>query len=130
MSSSSTCSPFVKPVVGAISAFALDKMLLKQDMKKSAIFGASVGIALYVAPMVSTYLPVSDSKTSFGNGKEIMSRGTEIALSVATCTILNKFVFKNDVSGSMVKKLAVIIVADIVSEYAADYCSGRPLAVF
>lgn len=124
MSSSLSYAYFMKPAVGGAAAYLIENILLKQSSKQSAISAVSVAIALSTTPLLTPYLP-KDEKTS-----GMVARALEIGVSTANATALNKFVFKNDVSGTITKKLATVILANIVAEYVSDFVNERPLALF
>jgi hypothetical protein len=124
-------SSFVKPLASGAAAIAIDRFVLKQtDMKKNAIFGASVAIGSYggsiVAPMVPKslpdFLPMVDSTTLVG-------RALEIGLSSVAGWVINSKIMKNEPYGDdMYKRIAAIAAADFIGEYAADYFGNRPLS--
>jgi hypothetical protein len=121
----------VKPLATAAAAFAIDKLYFKEtDMKRSAMFAASVGAGVYIGSMVGQYAP-DFQLPMLGSGKSAESRILEIALGGGAAYALNKYVLKNDYSrDDMLKRLGTIVVADFAGEIVADYVAGRPIAIF
>jgi hypothetical protein len=106
-------------------------MVLKQtDLKKSLAFGASVGAGIALGSFTArTLIPDTTPTATFANGKQIGSRLLEILSGSSSAFLVNKYVLKNSTDKvSVLKKMAVILVADVAGEYACDYMAGRPLA--
>jgi hypothetical protein len=121
-----------RPLTSAGVAILLDRFVLKEtDIKKNLIFGSSVSLGISLGAIVGSKIPFPTTPTMLGNGKEIGQRLTEVAVGGTSAFIVNKYIMKND-SGkaSLLKKALVVVVADVAGEYACDYFSGRPLAVF
>lgn len=121
----------LRPVVSGTVAVLLDRMVLKQtDLKKSLVFGASVGAGIAIGSFTANSLiPDTTPTASFANGKQIGTRLLEIMAGSSSAFLVNKYVLKNSTDKvSVMKKMAVILVADVAGEYASDYMSGRPLA--
>ena len=128
MSSPLLSDTYFKPLATAGVAILLDRLVLKQtDMKKNLTFGLSVGAGVGVGAMVAKALPIPDSPSSFGNGKQIASRLIEISSGCGTAYSVNRFIMKNDAGTGMIRKLGVIVASDFIGEYLTDYASGRPL---
>ena len=133
-SSTSSMSGYVKPLVAAATAVALDKMvLMNPNMNSSLYFGASVGGALFLVGMFDTNVPVflPDISAIGASGATLSKRVAEITAGAGAAYAINKFVLKNDNSPQlMAKKLAVVIASDFAGEYASDYFSSRALSYF
>jgi hypothetical protein len=127
-------SGYVKPLVAAATAVALDKMvLMNPNMNSSLYFGASVGGALFLVGMFDTNVPVflPDISAIGASGATLSKRVAEITAGAGAAYAINKFVLKNDNSPQlMAKKLAVVIASDFAGEYASDYFSSRALSYF
>ena len=122
---------YLKPLASAGVAVLLDRLLLKQtDIKKNLSFALSVGAGIGIGAMVAKNLPIPDSPSAFGNGKQIGSRVLEIASGTATTYAVNRFVMKNDAGTGMIRKVGVIFASDLLGEYITDYANGRPLGFF
>ena len=121
---------YLKPLATAGVAVLLDRMVLKQtDMKKNLTFGLSVGAGVSIGAMLAKNLPIPDSPSSFGNGKQIASRLLEVTSGSGTAYVVNRYIMKNDNAG-MIRKLGVIVASDFLCEYITDYATGRPLGFF
>ena len=133
-STSSSMSGYVKPLVGAGVAIALDKfVLMNPNMQSSLYFGASVGGALFLVGMFDTNVPnfLPDITAIGADGATLSKRVAEITASSAAAYAINKFVMKNDNSPQlMMKKLAVVLASDFAGEYASYYFSSRALSYF
>ena len=133
-SSTSSMSGYVKPLVAAATAVALDKMvLMNPNMNSSLYFGASVGGALFLVGMFDTNVPtfLPDITAIGASGATLSKRVAEITAGAGSAYVINKFVMKNDSSPQlMAKKLAVVIASDFAGEYASDYFSSRALSYF
>lgn len=121
---------YFKPLASAGVAVLLDRMVLKQtDFKKNLSFGLAVGAGIGLGAVVANALPIPDSPSSFGNGKQIASRLIEMTSGCGSAYAVNRWVMKNDVDrAGMIRKVGVIFASDFVGEYICDYASGRPLA--
>ena len=133
-STSSSMSGYVKPLVGAGVAIALDKLvLMNPNMNSSLYFGASVGGALFLVGMFDTNVPnfLPDITAIGADGATLSKRVAEITAGAGAAYAINKFLLKNDNSPQlMMKKLAVVIASDFLGEYASDYFSSRALSYF
>ena len=134
LSTSSSMSGYIKPLVGAGVAIALDKfVLMNSNMNSSLYFGASVGGALFLVGMFDANVPnfLPDITAIGADGATLSKRVAEITASSAAAYAINKFVMKNDNSPQlMMKKLAVVLASDFAGEYASDYFSSRALSYF
>jgi hypothetical protein len=120
-----------KPLASAGVAILLDRFFLKNtSVQKNLVFGASVAIGIAVGSVVGDNIPQLPNVPLLGNGKEIGSRLGEVAVGAGTVWGINKWVMKNDSGTSFNKRILVIVAADIAGEYASDYMSSRPLALF
>jgi hypothetical protein len=132
MSSPLISESLVKPLASAGVAVLLDRIVLKQtDLKKNISFGLAVGAGISIGSMTAKVLPIPDSPSSFGNGKQIASRLIEITSGCGSAYVVNRFIMKNDADrAGMIRKVGVIVASDFIGEYLCDYFSGRPLAYF
>ena len=122
---------YLKPLATTGVAVLLDRMVLRQtDMTKNLSFGLSVGLGVGLGSMIAQNLPIADSPSSFGNGKQIASRLLEITAGTGTAYAVNRWVMKNDTGTGMIRKVGVIFASDFLGEYITDYASGRSLGFF
>jgi hypothetical protein len=128
----------VKAVSSAIIAGALDNYINEggnmdaRSVGRSAGFGTIVGGAIYasnyIAPSFTNMVPMAD--TSFFNGKTLEHRLIEITLGSASAVALGR----SGVLGTVImdkdipKKIGIILIADVLGEYVADYVHSKPLS--
>ena len=134
-SSSSSTQPktdFIKPLVGGLVAGGLDNWwLLNKDYQSNAIFGATVAGSLYATQMVSGMIPALIPTAVLSNGKTVQERLLEISAGSAGSYAVNKYIFNNEYRQTdMMKKIAIVAVADFIGEYASDYMNQRQLSYF
>ena len=120
------------PLAAAATAIVLDKyVLMNPNMMSSAYFGASVGAALFAVKMVEVNVPtfLPDIPSIGASAKTLSNRVAEIAGGVGGAYVISKFVVKDTSSPQMMmKRLGVVIAADLAGEYASDYVNSRPLS--
>ena len=128
----------VKAVSSAIIAGALDNYVIENSamnssaLGRSAGFGAVVGGAIYashyIAPSFTNMVPMAD--TSFFNGKTLEHRLIEITLGSAGAIALGKTGIANNFlpNRDVPKKIGIILIADVLGEYVADYVHSKPLS--
>ena len=64
---------------------------------------------------------------SFMDARTLEGRILEIGLGTGATYGLNKFVFNNDLNpNDLMKKVGVIVAADVIGEYITAYIEGRP----
>ena len=119
-----------KPVVSAAVHYAIDTMYFKSPSERALPYAAAVGVGVYAASIVGNFVP----DLSFGlfpNGKSVESRILEIGLGTTSAWAMNKYYIGNDFGRQdMMMRLGAIAISDFAGEYASDYMSGRPLAIF
>jgi len=128
----------VKAVFSAIIAGALDNYVNEggnmdaRSVGRSAGFGTIVGGAIYasnyIAPSFTNMVPMAD--TSFFNGKTLEHRLIEITLGSAGAIALGKTGIANNFlpNRDIPKKIGIILIADVLGEYVADYVHSKPLS--
>ena len=123
---------YTKPAIGAAFAIAADKFVLQQpDMQKSLIFGLTVGGALMLANVaegsIPSFLPDISSLGS-SSGKTMSDRVVEIAAGSLGAYAVNRYVLKNDTNPrDMMKKIGVVVAADLVGTYGDQYLNSQAL---
>jgi hypothetical protein len=128
----------VKAVSCGVIAGALDNYVNEgsnmdaRAIGRSAGFGTVVGGAIYashcIAPSFTNMVPMAD--TSFFNGKTLEHRLIELTLGSAGAIALGKSGVLNTVitNKDIPKKIGIIIIADVLGEYVADYVHSKPLS--
>ena len=128
----------VKAVSSAVIAGALDNYINEggnmdaRSVGRSAGFGTIVGGAIYasnyIAPSFTNMVPMAD--TSFFNGKTLEHRLIEITLGSAGAIALGKTGIANNFlpNRDIPKKIGIILIADVLGEYVADYVHSKPLS--
>ena len=133
-SSSMMKADYVKPLAAAGVAILLDKFVLnQQDMNSSLYFGASTGAGVLVAGLLASYLPdISGTikTTSFYNANTVEKRLLEIGLAAGGSYAVNNLILKNTsyTNEDLMKRLAVVVASDFISEYMTDYATAQPLS--
>ena len=128
----------VKAVSSAIIAGALDNYVIENGAMNSSAMGRSAGFGLvvggaiyasnYIAPSFTNLVPIAD--TSFFSGKTLEHRLIEITLGSAGAIALGKTGFANNFlpNRDIPKKVGIILIADVLGEYVADYVHSKPLS--
>lgn len=120
-----------KPLVGAALVAAGDNMILQnRNFNSSLALGAAAGVAFYIAPNVVKMLPSQKSgNNSMYDAKTLEERLIEIVLAGGGGYALNRFALNNDLRpNDIAQKLALILGADVISEYFNEYMTGKPLS--
>lgn len=123
---------FRKPLIASLVAFTIDRFVLKQtDMKKSAVFGLSVGAGIGAGVWAGKNLPIVDGPTTtFFNEKLVAQRVVEVASGATSAYAVNRYVMRNTGGAGMVRQVGTVVVADYVSEVACDVLAGRKIGYF
>lgn len=128
----------VKAVSSSIISTVLDNYVIENGAMNSSAMGRSAGFGLvvggaiyatqYIAPSFTNLVPMTD--TSFFNGKTLEHRLIELTLGSAAAIAMGKtgiasnFLPNRDIP----KKIGIILIADVLGEYVADYCHSKPLS--
>ena len=94
---SSSMSDYVKPLVGAATAIALDKfVLINPNMMSSAYFGTSVGGAQFFVGMFNASVPrcLPGIAAIGASGVTLSKRAAEITAGAGAAYAINKFVLR------------------------------------
>jgi len=120
-------SILIKPAIGGMTAFVMDKFVLRNsNMQHNMMFAGAVAVGLGLGTLVNTTLNVS--QTMLGENKGIMDRAVEVGASAGCGFVLNQYILKNTTYyDDLAKQLGVILVCDIVAEYGDDYLNSRAL---
>ena len=127
---------YVKPVAVAICGTFADMNITYNGEKtpstiaSSLVFGISAGIAVfgasYITPSFAGKLPFSDG--SFYNGKTLEGRIYEVAIGTFAAGGVNSILGRTN--GTLMNRLMIFAVSDIIGEYAADLVVGNDLSYF
>ena len=127
---------YVKPFAVAVCGTFGDMTITYNGEKNpstiasSLVFGISAGIAVlgasYITPSFVGMLPFSDG--SFYNGKTLESRVYEVAIGTMAAGGVNSILGRTN--GTLMNRLMIFAVSDIIGEYAADLVVGNDLSYF
>ena len=125
-------STILKPLITGATVVALDKLIMKNDnMNESMYFGVAAMAGIYGGSMIAKAMPLPLPSGEYFSGKTVELRVADITVGVGAAYVINKVALKNDYSqDQMLNKLAVLAVADFISEYAVDYLQGNKLSYF
>lgn len=126
---------FIKSLTAGLISAGLDNyvndggVLYPSVITKNLAFGTLVGGSIiasnYIAPSLTHLVPIPD--TSLYSGKTLEHRLIEVGLSTGSAIIVNKVVFDITNVGIM-KQIGIIVLADVLSEYIADYSKSTKLS--
>jgi hypothetical protein len=136
-----------KPLFAGVYAGLLDKFVLgNNDLIGCAKFGGSVAAGCILGNIAGTFTAASmGSSVSAGSntfadpifgynysGTTILQRAIEIGTSSGVSFGINKFLLQNDWrDGSAMgigKRLGVIALSEVLSDYTMDYLQVRPIS--
>lgn len=129
-----TESLMFKPVLAGVYASLIDKYYLQEpDTTRSLYFGGCVAVGIYsseyLSPMVNLIGNIPSLNVQLYNSKTLAQRITEVGTSTAVTFTLNRYILQNDIyKNEILTRVAIIAVADILSEYTSDYFNGRSLS--
>ena len=127
---------FIKAVSGGVFAGALNHyMSYGADMnpnaiKRSAMFGSVVGAGLLAPSMVAPNLAAQQmSNTHWMSSKTLEHRFIEVGVGTGSVVLFNNYVFRTT-GQSTIQTTGIVLLADFVGEYIADYMTSQPLSYF
>ena len=95
---------------------------------QSATFGSIVAGAFvaadYIAPSLTNMVPIPD--TALFSGKTLEHRLIEITLASAGATAAARYGFSLNLAPT-INQLGIVVIADVIGEYIADYAHSQPL---
>ena len=113
-----------KPAVAGLAAAVIDHYVMGDvSYRRNAMFGGAVGAGIFAVSWVEPLVaPMFPTKTPLGHiGKALEGRIVEIACGSGAAYALNHFVLKNQLNpNQLLKKLGVIVAADIIGETACE----------
>ena len=129
-----TNKKMLKAGVAGIIAAAADNVIMKNpNLKNCALFGASaaagiLGVSVFIEDIM-TMLPTTQA---FGTStKGIEQRVIETICGAGAAYAINNFIIKTPyTTQQMLPKLAIITVADVLAETAADAWMGQTIDPF
>ena len=127
---------FIKSAFATVVAAGLDNYINDESritnsivLTRNASFGLLVGGSIiaadYIAPKLTHIIPIPD--TALFSGKTLEHRLIEVSLGTSLAVGLNRFAFQQSV-GSVINQIGIVVLADFVGEYAADYIKSKPLS--
>jgi len=124
----------IKAISSGLVAAGLDNYMNERDgrnpnaISRNLTFGAvvagSIVAADYIAPSLTNMVPIPD--TALFSGKTLEHRLIEVTIASGAAVGVSNYVFQSSL-GSTVNKIGIIVLADIVGEYIADYAHSQPL---
>jgi hypothetical protein len=125
----------LKSVSAGLVATALDNYIIENGSMNSftltrnvtfgCVVGGSIALADYVAPSLTHMTPIPD--TALFSGKTLEHRLIEVSLGTAASVGVSNYVFSSSL-GTMTQQVGIIVIADVVGEYVADYLCSKPLS--
>ena len=126
----------IKAVSGGIAAGAINHyMSYGTDMNpnalaRSAKFAGVVCAGLLVSGLATPGIAAqSGGNTQWMSAKTLEHRVIEVGLGTGTVVLVNNYVYRT--SGlSMIQTAGLVLAADFIGEYIADYATAQPLSYF
>lgn len=127
---------FIKAVSGGISAGAINHYLsygselTSETVRYSLMFGGVVGAGLLASSMIAPGLVAQHGgNTHWMSAKTLEHRVIEIGMGKGAIVVANKYLFTT--SGQpMIQTAGMVLAADFIGEYVADYATAQPLSYF
>jgi Na+/H+ antiporter NhaA len=123
----------IRPAFAFLYSAVLDRVFLKnEDLTSNLTFGISVGTGTLLGGLVGSSLVSSittDTEIYSFSGKTVFQRVLETSVATGTSYGANRYVFSNDYSNFFdLKRLGVIALSQVLSEYSTDYMLGVQLS--
>ena len=124
---------FKAAAAGVIAAAADNVVMKNQDLQSCAVFGGAtaagiLGVSLFIEDimtMMPTYAPLGTAT------KGVEQRVIETMVGSASSYAVNFFLLKNEYSAQqMLPKIAIVAVADVLAETAADMFMSETIDPF
>ena len=129
-----TNKKMLKAGVAGIIAAAADNVIMKNpNLKNCALFGAAsaagiLGVSVFIEDIM-TMLPATQALGTYTKGIE--QRVIETICGAGAAYAINNFIIKTPyTTQQMLPKLAIITVADVLAETAADAWMGDTIDLF
>lgn len=123
---------FIKPVIAGAIAGAGEKFIMKGSNTTALYFAGAVAGGIAVSGTIGKLLePAVPTATSIGSmlGKSLEHRIIEVTCGTSVAFAVNKFILKNEWRTDMhdvMIRVAIISVADVLSEFIVDSMSSNP----
>jgi hypothetical protein len=125
----------LKAISSGLVAAGLDNYINEKDnfnpdgIGRSLTFGAvvagSVVASHYIAPSLTNMVPIPD--TALFSGKTLEHRLIEVTIASGASIGVSNYVFQSSL-GPTVTKIGIVVLADVIGEYIADYAHSKPLS--
>lgn len=121
-----------KPLTMALIAGALDMYVMgEENMNRTMMFAGAVAVgnyaSQYAVPIIKKINVATISRNLYDT-KTLVERIVEVSSSTAFVYVLNKYVLNNDIyRNELMKRVGVIVIADVASTYALEYFNSQPL---
>ena len=120
---------YLKPLLTGAIAGGLDRYYLGMNNTNSNLmFAGAVGAAIYASELIAPSIPnIGSLSDGMLNNKNLAVRLTEIGLGSAFAVGVNRYLGNEYVNATTLQRVGVVIVSDVLGEYASDYLTNKPL---
>jgi len=99
-------------------------------VKRSAMFGGVVAAGLLASGMVAPGLAAqSGANSHWVSAKTLEHRVIEVGVGTGAVVFVNNYVYATT-GQSTLQVAGIVLVADFIGEYIADYATAQPLSYF
>ena len=128
---------FIKAVSGGIAAGAINHYLSygseinSEYLKYTLMFSGVVGAGFLASSMVAPGLAAQHGggNSHWMSAKTLEHRVIEVGMGTGAVVLANKYLFTT--SGQpMLQTAGMVVAADFIGEYIADYATSQPLSYF
>jgi hypothetical protein len=127
---------FIKAVSGGLAAGAINHYLSygseinSEYLKYSLMFSGVVGAGLLASNMIAPGLVAQHGgNTHWMSAKTLEHRLIEVGIGTGAVVLVNRYVVMTSPQ-TMVKTAGIVLAADFIGEYIADYATAQPLSYF
>ena len=126
----------IKAVSGGVAAGVIGHYLSygteinTEYLKYSLMFGGVVSAGLLAAGLATPALAAQQSgNTQWFSVKTLQHRAIEVGLGTTGVVLFNRYVSMTTPQ-SMIRTAGIVLAADFIGEYVADYATKQPLSYF
>lgn len=126
----------IKAVSGGVAASLIGHYLSygteinTEYLKYSLMFGGVVSAGLLGAGLATPALPAQQTgNTQWFSVKTLQHRAIEVGLGTTGVVLFNRYVSMTTPQ-SMIRTAGIVLAADFIGEYVADYATKQPLSYF